>query len=86
MKQGSEQQNTEYVVSLDSFEGPLDLLHRLIEGRKMQINTIALAKVTADYLRHVRQDCYGIRRGNCSFHPHRLHTHSHKIKVTSADA
>ena len=55
MKQGSEQQNTEYVVSLDSFEGPLDLLHRLIEGRKMQINTVALAKVTADYLRHVRQ-------------------------------
>ena len=45
----------EYVVSLDQFEGPLDLLHQLIERRKLQINTISLAKITADYMTHVRE-------------------------------
>lgn len=44
----------EYVVSLDQFEGPLDLLHQLIEKRKLQINAISLAKITADYMAHVR--------------------------------
>ena len=43
-----------YIVSLDSFTGPLDLLHQLIERRKLQINTISLAKVTSDYLAHIR--------------------------------
>ena len=45
----------EYIVSLDTFEGPLDLLHQLIEKRKMQINTISLAKVTADFMAHIRE-------------------------------
>ena len=44
----------EYIVSLEGFEGPLDLLHQLIEKRKLQINTISLAKVTADYMAHIR--------------------------------
>ena len=44
----------EYIVSLKQFEGPLDLLHQLIERRKLQINTISLAKVTADYITHVQ--------------------------------
>ena len=44
----------EYIVSLEQFEGPLDLLHQLIEKRKLQINTISLAKVTADYMAHIR--------------------------------
>ena len=43
-----------YIVSLDEFEGPLDLLHQLIEKRKLQINTISLAKVTADYITYIR--------------------------------
>ena len=45
----------EYIVSLDQFEGPLDLLHQLIEKRKLQINTISLAKITADYMKYVRE-------------------------------
>lgn len=44
----------EYVISLEGFEGPLDLLHQLIEKRKLQINTISLAKITADYMAHTR--------------------------------
>ena len=44
----------EYIVSLEQFEGPLDLLHQLIEKRKLQINTISLAKITADYMQYVR--------------------------------
>lgn len=47
-------QNTEYIVSLDRFEGPLDLLYQLIERRKLQINSISLAKVTADFIAHLR--------------------------------
>ena len=46
--------NKEYIVSLEQFEGPLDLLHQLIEKRKLQINTISLAKITADYMAHIR--------------------------------
>ena len=45
----------EYIVSLEQFEGPLDLLHQLIEKRKLQINTISLAKVTTDYMIHIRE-------------------------------
>ena len=44
----------EYIVSLEQFEGPLDLLHQLIEKRKLQINTISLARITADYMAHIR--------------------------------
>ncbi len=47
--------NTNFIVSLDQFEGPLDLLYQLIERRKLQINTISLAKITADYISHIRQ-------------------------------
>ena len=47
--------NKEYIVSLEGFEGPLDLLHQLIEKRKLQINTISLAKVTADFMAHIRE-------------------------------
>lgn len=45
----------EYIVSLEQFEGPLDLLHQLIEKRKLQINTISLAKITTDYMQYVRK-------------------------------
>ena len=46
----------EYVVSVDSFEGPIDLLYQLITKRKLQINTVSLSQVTADYLRHTQQE------------------------------
>lgn len=45
-----------YVVSVEAFEGPIDLLYQLIAKRKLQINTVSLAQVTADYLHHTRQE------------------------------
>jgi len=45
----------EYAVRLESFEGPLDLLLRLIEKAELDITTISLAKVTDQYLAHIRQ-------------------------------
>ncbi len=44
-----------FSVKTQSFEGPLDLLLDLIEKRKLFINDIALAKVTDDFIEHVRQ-------------------------------
>jgi segregation and condensation protein A len=48
-------QPPEYAVRLDSFEGPLDLLLRLIEKDELDITTISLAKVTDQYLAYMRQ-------------------------------
>jgi segregation and condensation protein A len=42
-----------YQVSLDIFEGPLDLLLRLIERQVLDISRISLALVTDQYLAHV---------------------------------
>ncbi|GCE26211.1 segregation/condensation protein A [Dictyobacter alpinus] len=39
-----------YIVHLPVFEGPLDLLLRLIEKRQMEITTISLLAVTDQYL------------------------------------
>jgi len=44
-----------FTVKQQSFEGPLDLLLDLIEKRKLFISDIALAKVTDDFIAHVRQ-------------------------------
>lgn len=44
-----------FTVKTHSFEGPLDLLLDLIEKRKLFINDIALAKVTDDFISHVKQ-------------------------------
>lgn len=44
-----------YPVTLDNFEGPLDLLMRLIEERELEITEIALATVTDQYLGHLQQ-------------------------------
>ncbi len=45
---------SEYTVQLQVFEGPLDLLLRLIEREEFDITTIALAKVTNQYLGYLR--------------------------------
>ena len=45
----------EYAVRLDSFEGPLDLLLRLIEKAELDITTISLAQVADQYLAYIRQ-------------------------------
>jgi len=44
-----------FTVKTHSFEGPLDLLLDLIEKKKLFISDIALAKVTDDFISHVRQ-------------------------------
>lgn len=50
-----EQNENSYIVRTAVFEGPLALLVSLIESRKLFINEISLAEVTADYVEHVRQ-------------------------------
>jgi len=44
-----------FTVKTQAFEGPLDLLLELIEQRKLFVNDISLAKVTDDFIAHVRQ-------------------------------
>ena len=44
---------TEYQVSLDVYEGPLDLLLRLIEQEQLDITKISLVLVTDQYLAHI---------------------------------
>jgi len=44
-----------FVIKQQSFEGPLDLLLSLIEKRKFLINDISLAKVTDEYIEHLKQ-------------------------------
>lgn len=44
-----------FTVKTESFNGPLDLLLELIENRKLFINDISLAKVTDDFIAHVKQ-------------------------------
>lgn len=43
-----------YTITLPTFEGPLDLLLRLIERAELDITTIALAQVADQYLVYVR--------------------------------
>ena len=48
------QENLDYTFQLPAFEGPLDLLLRLIEREELDITEIALAQVADQYLAHVR--------------------------------
>lgn len=43
-----------YEISLDNFSGPLQKLLELIEEKKYEVTTVNLAKVTGDFLDHVR--------------------------------
>jgi segregation and condensation protein A len=43
-----------FIVKQEHFEGPLDLLLTLIEKHKLFVNDIALAKVTDDFIEHIR--------------------------------
>ncbi len=45
---------TDYQLRLPEFEGPLDLLLRLIERAALPINEISLVEVTDQFLEHVR--------------------------------
>ncbi len=44
-----------YKIKLEQFEGPLDLLLKLIEEEKLDITTVSLAKVTEQYLMYLDQ-------------------------------
>lgn len=43
-----------FSIKTDSFEGPLDLLLTLIEKRKLSISDVSLAKITDDYIEHIK--------------------------------
>jgi len=40
-------------ISLEQFEGPLDLLLQLIEKNKLQVTEISLAQITDQYLDYI---------------------------------
>lgn len=42
-----------YIVKIDQFEGPLDLLLQLIEKEKLDITQLSLAKITDQYLKYL---------------------------------
>lgn len=44
-----------YVVHLPVFDGPLDLLLQLIEQAELDITKVSLAKITDQYLAHIRR-------------------------------
>lgn len=48
------QERPDFHFQLPVFEGPLDLLLRLIEREELDITTVALAQVADQYLAHVR--------------------------------
>jgi segregation and condensation protein A len=47
-------EQVDYTIQLPIFEGPLDLLLRLIEREELDITVVALAQVADQYLAHVR--------------------------------
>jgi segregation and condensation protein A len=49
------EQALNYQVQLPIFEGPLDLLLHLVEREELDITTIALARVTDQYLAHLAE-------------------------------
>lgn len=44
-----------YLVKLEVFEGPFDLLLSLIEQAEIDIMDIPIAQITEDYLEYLRQ-------------------------------
>lgn len=50
-----EKSSSQFSIKIQSFEGPLDLLLDLIEKRKLFISDISLAKVTDDFINHIKQ-------------------------------
>ena len=47
--------NETYAIKIDNFEGPLDLLCKLIEKNKMDIYDIKLEKITDQYIEYVNK-------------------------------
>lgn len=49
------EEKQDFTIKTEVFEGPLEVLLNLIEKRKLLINDISLAKVTDDYISHVKE-------------------------------
>ncbi len=47
--------NENYIIQLEAFEGPMDLLLHLIEREELPITAISLSKVTQQYLDYMAQ-------------------------------
>ena len=47
--------NETYAIKIDNFEGPLDLLCKLIEKNKMDIYDIKLEKITDQYIEYINK-------------------------------
>jgi len=45
----------QYSVKVEQFEGPLDLLLKLVESSKLDITEVSLMKVTEPFIAHVRE-------------------------------
>ncbi len=43
-----------FILRLDNFEGPFDLLLQLISKHKLDVTEVALSKVTDDFMAHIR--------------------------------
>ncbi|MFT5359710.1 MAG: segregation and condensation protein A [Candidatus Paceibacteria bacterium] len=51
--------DNKYQIVTEAFEGPFDLLLHLIDKRKLFINDLSLAEVTADYISYMREQGSG---------------------------
>ena len=51
----AEEPTSGFVLRLDNFEGPFDLLLSLIAKHKLDITEVALSKVTDEFIAHVRE-------------------------------
>ena len=47
--------HTGYAVTLEQFQGPLDLLLELIEQQELEITEISLAEITESFIKHLDQ-------------------------------
>lgn len=43
----------QYEVEVDNFQGPLDLLYKLVKKNKIEISEISLARITEQYMQYV---------------------------------
>ena len=48
-----ELQTKKYLLKLDNFEGPLDLLCHLVDKNKMDINEVSISEITDQYIQYI---------------------------------
>jgi segregation and condensation protein A len=52
---GVEETGPQFVTQLNVYEGPLDVLLRLIEERELEITKVSLTMVTSQFIAHIKQ-------------------------------